>query len=312
MPTAETLKQDRGNIFWRISKKFQFAAEKIIPDAFVFCIVLAILTFLLGWIFTKSTFLNMVQYWYDGFWTQSAFAFQMTIMVVVCATFAKAPSVRRGLDKLAGIAKTPKGCMAVMMIFGYVASFINWAFCTVCTPILAMRMAKNMKGLHFPMMVAAGYTTMILGQCMGPSATVYAMVAGKGHQFENIIGVLPQNLTTYNPMNVILWFVLAIVVMIVSIMTVPPKNEIVEFHGNIADADIQLEEPEELTPAERMNSSRIIMYVVGVIGIVYAVMSFATNFKILAASSRTIVPLPLTAALALPCFVMTAVSSSAT
>lgn len=129
MPTAETLKQDRGNIFWRISKKFQFAAEKIIPDAFVFCIVLAILTFLLGWIFTKSTFLNMVQYWYDGFWTQSAFAFQMTIMVVVCATFAKAPSVRRGLDKLAGIAKTPKGCMAVMMIFGYVASFINWAFC---------------------------------------------------------------------------------------------------------------------------------------------------------------------------------------
>lgn len=277
MPTAETLKQDRGNIFWRISKKFQFAAEKIIPDAFVFCIVLAILTFLLGWIFTKSTFLNMVQYWYDGFWTQSAFAFQMTIMVVVCATFAKAPSVRRGLDKLAGIAKTPKGCMAVMMIFGYVASFINWAFCTVCTPILAMRMAKNMKGLHFPMMVAAGYTTMILGQCMGLSATVYAMVAGKGHQFENIIGVLPQNLTTYNPMNVILWFVLAIVVMIVSIMTVPPKNEIVEFHGNIADADIQLEEPEELTPAERMNSSRIIMYVVGVIGIVYAVMSFATK-----------------------------------
>lgn len=277
MPNSETLNQDRGNIFWRISKKFQYAADRIIPDAFVFCVALALLTFILGWAFTKSSFLDMVQYWYDGFWTQSQFAFQMTIMVVVCATFAKAPVVRRGLDKLAGIARTPKGCMAVMMIFGYVASFVNWAFCTVCTPILAMRMAKNMKGLHFPMMIAAGYATMIIGQCMGPSATVYALVAGEGHQFQDLIGILSQDQTTYNTMNVILWFIIAIVVLIVSIMTVPPKNEIVEFHGNIADADLVIEEPEEMTPAERMNSSKILMYIVGIVGIVYAVMSFATK-----------------------------------
>ena len=91
----------------------------------------------------------------------------MTIMVVVCASFAKAPQIRKALDRLATLAKTPRGCMVVLMIFGYVSSFVNWAFCTVVTPILAMRMAKNVKGLHFPMMVAAGYTTMILGQCLG-------------------------------------------------------------------------------------------------------------------------------------------------
>lgn len=278
MPNAETLNtQDRGNIFWRISKKFQFAADRFIPDSFVFCVILALIVFIVGWLATESSFLNMIQFWYDGFWTQSAFAFQMTIMVVVCATFAKAPQVRHVLDKIAGIARTPKGCMAVMMVFGYVASFINWAFCTVCTPILAMRMAKNMKGLHFPMMVAAGYTTMIFGQCLGPSATVYALVAGEDHQFVDLIGVLPQNLTTYNPMNVVLWVVLAAVVMIVSIMTVPPKNEIVEFHGTIADSDLVLEEPEEMTPAERMNGSRILMYIIGAIGVVYIIMSFVTK-----------------------------------
>ncbi len=277
MPTAETMnKQDRGNIFWRISKKFQFAADRLIPDAFVFCVILSLIVFICGWLLTKSTFMNMVTYWYDGFWTQSEFAFQMTIMVVVCAAFAKAPVIRRFLDKLALLGRTPRGCMVVLMIFGYVASFINWAFCTVVTPILAMRMAKKVKGLHFPMMIAAGYTCMIFGQCMGPSASVYALVAGKGHFMEDLIGVLPQNLTTYNPMNVVLWFILAIIITIVSILTTPPASEIIEFHGEIADEDLVVEEPDEMTPAEKMNGSRILMYIVAAIGLIYVFWSFFT------------------------------------
>ncbi|MGI6177325.1 MAG: short-chain fatty acid transporter [Eubacterium sp.] len=279
MPNAGTAapeKKDRGNIFWRTSKKFQFAADKLIPDAFVFCIILAMLTFVLGWLITDSSFLDMVTYWYDGFWTQNAFAFQMTIMVVVCASFAKAKQVRKGLDKLAGIAHTPRGAMCVLMIFGYVSSFINWAFCTICTPILAMRIAKKVKGCHFPMMIAAGYTTMILGQCMGPSATVYSLVATEGHFMEDEIGILHQNETTYNTMNVILWFILAIVVMIVSVLTTPPASEIVEFHGTISDEDIEVEESKD-TPAERMNSSKIIMYVIAAIGIIYIIWSFVTK-----------------------------------
>jgi short-chain fatty acids transporter len=277
MPSTETIKQDKGNILWRISKKFQFAADKLIPDAFVFCVVLSFVVFAAAMIFTKTGPMKMVTYWYAGFWTQSEFAFQMTIMVVVCAAFAKAPAVRKALDKLATLANTPRGCMIVLMILGYVASFINWAFCTVVTPILAMRMAKNVKGLHFPMMIAAGYTTMILGQCMGPSATVYALVAGKGHFMESLIGVLPQNLTTYNPMNMILWSILAVVVLVVSVLTTPPQSEIVEFHGNIQDEDDLVEEDTDNTPAEKMNNSRIIMYLVAIIGLAYVFYSFFTK-----------------------------------
>ena len=31
------------------------------------------------------------------------------------------------------------------MIFGYVTSMLNWAFCTIVTPILAMHLAKRIK-----------------------------------------------------------------------------------------------------------------------------------------------------------------------
>ena len=40
--------EDRGTMLWRMSKKFNFAAEKIIPDSFVFCVILMIVVYFLG------------------------------------------------------------------------------------------------------------------------------------------------------------------------------------------------------------------------------------------------------------------------
>ena len=267
---------DKGNIFWRMSKKFQFAAEKIIPDAFVFCVILAFVVFVVAMIATQTGPLKMIQYWYNGFWTQSTFAFQMTIMVVVCAAFAQAPAIRKALDRLATLAHTPRGCMIVLMIFGFIASFINWAFCTVVCPILAMRMAKQCRGLHFPMMITAGYTTMILGQCMGPSASLYALLASSDHFLVDQIGVLSQAQTTYNPMNVVLWFTLAIFTVVLAVLTTPPASEIIEFHGTMAEEDMKVQESTERTPAEILNGSHILMYIVAAIGLIYIICSFVT------------------------------------
>jgi short-chain fatty acids transporter len=229
-------------------------------------------------IFTLTDPLTLITYWYKGFWTQSTFAFQMTIMVVTCAAFAKSPTIEKFLDKFAGLAHSPRGAMIIFMIFGFVASFINWAFCTIVTPILAMRMAKKIKGLHFPMMIAAGYSCMVLGQCLGPSASVYALLATPDHFMVKMIGVLTQAQTTYNPMNVILWSILAVVTVIVSVLTTPPANELIEFQDTMVAAKEKTVEVESnVTPADKMNNSHIIMWIVGVAGLIYIVWSFATK-----------------------------------
>lgn len=88
---------------------------------------------------------------------------------------------------------------------------LNWAFCTIVTPILAMHLAKKIKGLHFPMMVAGGYSCMILGQCLGPSATLYSNLAIEGGTYAGIVGEsMSVADTCYNPMNIILFTVLAV------------------------------------------------------------------------------------------------------
>lgn len=166
-------------MLWRLSKKFQFAADRIIPDSFVFCVILTLLAFIASLALTPSGPEKIVLGWYNGLWTMIAFAFQMSFMVVCCGAAAKAPLVEKFLSRAAQIPKTPSAAMVLLLVFGFVSSLINWAFSTILTPIFAMQLSRNVKGLHFPLMIAAGYTTMVLGQTWCPSASLYALVETK-------------------------------------------------------------------------------------------------------------------------------------
>ena len=194
-------------MLWRISKKFQFAADRFIPDSFVFCVILTLIAFVVGLFVSTGGPMKLVLGWYNGLWTMIAFAFQMSFMVICCGAAAKAPAVERFLSRIAKIPKSPSSAMVLLLVAGYVSSLINWAFSTILTPILAMQLSRNVRGLHFPLMIAAGYTTMILGQVWCPSASLYALVATKGHFLEKSIGLFTQNVTVYNPVNTVLFFV---------------------------------------------------------------------------------------------------------
>ena len=160
----------------------------------------------------------------------------MGLMIVVTSTCARSPQAAKLLHKIASLVNSRTAALIVLMLFGYVTSMLNWAFCTIVTPILAMHLAKRIKGLHFPMMVADGYSCMILSQCLGPSATLYSNLATEGSDYAKIVG---QSMsvadTCYNPMNIILWVVLAVVFILLVLFTRPGQGELVEL-GNIATA----------------------------------------------------------------------------
>ena len=174
-------KESKGTILWRISKKFQYAADRIIPDSLVFCLILTFLVWLLALIITKTNPVTLCVYWVGGLFTQNSFAFQMGIMVVTCATTAKAPQVKKVMNKIAAAAKNQVAAMIILVIFGFITSFINWAFCTVVGALFAMYLAHNVKGMHFPLMLAVIYTCMTFGQCLGPTASVYSLLATEGN-----------------------------------------------------------------------------------------------------------------------------------
>lgn len=262
-------------MFWKFAKKFQFAAEQIIPDSFVFCIILTLIVYVLGLILTHTGPLQLIVHWYNGLWTMISFAFQMSFMVVVCGAAARAPQVKKFLTWLAKLPKSPSAAMVLLLVFGLLTSVINWAFSLIITPILAMQLSKNVKGLHFPLMIASGYAVMCLGQSLCPAASVYALLATKGHFMEKTLGIMTQNVTTFNPVNVITWVILSVfTIIVIGFLTKPSPDEIVEYHGKAEDQTIVTEEQEEKTVAEAMNGSKLLMILIGIAGIISIVYSF--------------------------------------
>ncbi len=273
-------KESKGTILWRISKKFQYAADRIIPDSLVFCLILTFLVWLLALIITRTNPITLCVYWFGGLFTQNSFAFQMGIMVVTCATTAKAPQVKKIMNKIAAAAKNQVAAMIILVIFGFVTSFINWAFCTVVGALFAMYLAHNVKGMHFPLMLAVIYTCMVFGQCLGPTASVYSLLATDGNfmiQGGYFSGPISQDITVYNPHNVTIFTIFAIILVLISIFTKPPKNEIVELTTPLDDADVNYDVTERETPADKMNGSKIFMYLIGIAGIIVIVQQFVTK-----------------------------------
>ncbi len=168
------------------------------------------------------------------------------------------------------------------MLFGYVTSMLNWAFCTIVTPILAMHMAKRIKGLHFPMMVAGGYSCMILGQCLGPSATLYSNLAIEGSNYAKIVGQsMSVAETCYNPTNIVLFSILAVCFILLVLFTRPGEGELVELGDIATQADAAPESykitEKPVTLADKMNTCKPIMWVVGLFIFVYIIYSIVTQ-----------------------------------
>ena len=76
----------QGTLLWRISKKFNFAAEKIIPDSFVFCVILMLAVFVLSLLLCGKSPLDLLIAWWNGLSSQFTLAFQMGLMVIVTST----------------------------------------------------------------------------------------------------------------------------------------------------------------------------------------------------------------------------------
>ena len=76
-------KKRKGTPLWQISKKFNFAAEKIIPDSFVFCVVLTLVVAVLSLTVCHIGPVELLTSWWDGLSSQFTLAFQMGLMVVV-------------------------------------------------------------------------------------------------------------------------------------------------------------------------------------------------------------------------------------
>src|SRR3984885_12862534 len=115
--------QEKQSLLGRITAFFVFLFEKIMPDPFVFAVLLTFAGALMAWKFApNATPISIAAAWYAGVFNLFTFAFQMVIMLVAGYALATSPAIHRTLARIASLATTPMSAVSLTLFVGMVAS----------------------------------------------------------------------------------------------------------------------------------------------------------------------------------------------
>ena len=87
-------------IFNSLSKPFVKLVERYYPDAFIFVIVLSVLTFVLALVNTDSTAIEVLEAWGNGLPKLFTFTAQITIIMITAHALAHTKPVENILSKI--------------------------------------------------------------------------------------------------------------------------------------------------------------------------------------------------------------------
>jgi short-chain fatty acids transporter len=157
--TADERKQ---SFLSRATSLFVFLFEKVMPDPYVFAVLLTLVGILLARIYAPdATLPSIASAWYGGIFAIFAFAFQMVIMLVAGYALAIAPPVHKLLARIAGQVSTPLGAISLTIVVSILASWLNWGLGLVTAALLAREMAKRVH-VDFGWLVAAAYSGFVV------------------------------------------------------------------------------------------------------------------------------------------------------
>jgi short-chain fatty acids transporter len=217
-PDTASSPQSGQFLLGRITAVFVYLFEKVMPDPFVFAVLLTFLGAALAWkLAPNATPQSIAVAWYAGVFGLFTFAFQMVIMLVAGYALATSPLVHRALARLASVAKTPAAAISLTVITGMIASWLNWGLGLVTAALLAREIAKRVR-IDFGWLVAAAYTGFVIST-EGLSGSIALSQATHGSALnivEKVTGHgLPLSQTVFVRFNLIPIAVLLVILPIV-------------------------------------------------------------------------------------------------
>jgi short-chain fatty acids transporter len=149
---------EKQSVMSRISAFFVYLFERVMPDPYVFAVILTFITAGLAFALVPQTQASTIAAgWYDGVFNILTFAFQVVLMLVAGHALASSPAVRLVLERIASLPKTPRGAVSLTIVISMVVCWIHWGFGLVTATLLAREIAKRIR-LDFGWLIAAAYT----------------------------------------------------------------------------------------------------------------------------------------------------------
>jgi short-chain fatty acids transporter len=81
----------------KLGEKLTILFQKYMPDAFVFAMLLTLVTALIAIFWLDATPLKVIESWYNGFWSLLEFGMQIVLIVITGFAIALSPVVKKAL-----------------------------------------------------------------------------------------------------------------------------------------------------------------------------------------------------------------------
>ena len=281
----------------RIGEKLTYLFLKYMPNAFVFAIVLTLLTASIAFVWSDASPLKIITSWYDGFFDLLTFGMQIVLIIITGFSIALSPVVNKGIDNLTRHIKTPAQVYFFVIMVGALLSMISFGF-IVITCVLAREFAKHVKGVNYPLLVACVYFSG--GSWVtGLSSSIPLLLNTEDNyliQAGILSDVIPTSYTLGSILNISMIALLVIGAPLIMLLLIPKTKKIKELSDLLDTPKVsqKLSIKDEASSlklhfkslSDTLNNSVILQMIIVTMGLIYIIYHFITkgldlNFNIM-------------------------------
>ncbi len=271
----------------KLGQKFTDAFTKYMPSAYVFALLLTLITGVIAIILTDSKPIEVLDGWYKGFWNLLSFGMQIALIIITAYCIAQSTTVKHAIDRLTLVIKSPTQVYLVVIALGALLSFISFGM-VVITAILARELALRIKGIHYPFLVACVYFSFNGWVCGLSSSIALLLITDNNFLIES--GILNDTISTsyslgstLNLAMIILFVFIAPLLIYILIPKSIKGKELKDLLTDKETEDISVKD-EALshklpfkTVSDALNNAGWLQITVALLGVCYIVYHFTEN-----------------------------------
>ena len=274
-------KKESDAVFKRFTNGCVRVVNRWLPDAFLFAIILTIITFIGSLLATKMSVIEVLSAWGDqksGFWGLLSFSMQMALVLVFGSAMASARPCKKALRAVAGLCHNNKQAILVTTFVSTLCCWLNWGFGLVIGALLAKEVVRRVPTVDYPLLIASAYSGFViwhagLSGSIPLQLTTPGALVTVGYTTDATMTVSTAE-TIFFPVNLVLVVLVIAACALVMVSVLPDKE-----HSICVDPSLLKEEEvrtyEKKVPADAIEQSKVLWAITWIAGLVYVVYYFA-------------------------------------
>ena len=257
--------------------------QRWLPEPFIFAILLTFVAALMAMPLCQQTPLEVVEHWGDGVWNLLAFAMQMALVLVCGSTLAAAPVIKRAIAAMARLPKSAPSAIALVTVVSALSCWINWGFGLIVGVVFAKAIARQRSDVDYRLLIASAYSGFVVWHA-GMSGSIPLTMATPGEALSMATdGALTSPVTLAR--TIFDWHNLVTVLFVIIGITIAntlmhPKKGVLTINPALLKEDDIIEtdvSSSTKTPAQRLEHSKLLSWLVALMLAVYLVIHLFVN-----------------------------------